>query len=50
MKEYKALLASQKAEVKPKRKYVKKEKPAAAPTPTPINSPTPPQKPNMMFV
>lgn len=47
MKEYKALLASQKAEVKPKRKYVKKT-PAPAPTPTP--SPTPPQKPSMMFV
>ena len=49
MKEYKALLSSQKAEVKPKRKYVKKEK-QSAPAPTPTPSPTPPQKPNMMFV
>tara|TARA_R110000851_G_scaffold94942_2_gene206152 strand:- start:128 stop:598 length:471 start_codon:yes stop_codon:yes gene_type:complete len=49
MKQYKALIASQTGEVKPKRKYVKKEKQVvAAPTPTP--SPTPPQKPNMMFV
>lgn len=49
MKEYKALLASQKAEVKPKRKYVKKT-PAPAPAPTPTPSPTPPQIPSMMFV
>ena len=48
MKEYKALLSSQKAEVKPKRKYVKKEK-QSAPAPTPTPSPTPPQN-NMMFV
>ena len=51
MKQYKALLASQTAEVKPKRKYVKKEKPAAPPpTPTSAPAPAPPQKPNMMFV
>ena len=57
MKEYKALLASQKteekpAEVKPKRKYTKraKQEAPAPPTPTPTPSPTPPQKPNMMFV
>ena len=49
MKQYKALIASQTAEVKPKRKYVKKEK-KVAPTPTPTSSPAPPQKPNMMFV
>jgi len=49
MKEYKALLASQKAEVKPKRKYVKKEKQVVAPAPTPPSSPAPPQN-NMMFV
>ena len=50
MKEYKALLSSQKAEVKPKRKYVKKERPAPIIIPTPPSSPAPPQKPNMMFV
>lgn len=48
MKQYKALIASQTAEVKPKRKYVKKEK-QSAPPPTPTPSPTPPQN-NMMFV
>lgn len=55
MKQYKALLASQKAEekvaeVKPKRKYTKREKvvaPSQPPTLPPI--PTPP-KDNMMFV
>jgi len=51
MKQYKALLASQKtevkpAEVKPKRKYTKREKKEALP-PTPTSSPAPP---NMMFV
>ena len=55
MKEYKALLASQKteekpAEVKPKRKYTKRAKQEAPAPPTPTPSPTPPQKPNMMFV
>jgi hypothetical protein len=54
MKEYKALLASQKteekpAEVKPKRKYVKKEKKVAQSPPTPAPSPTP-TPPSMMFV
>jgi len=50
MKQYKALIASQTAEVKPKRKYVKKEKKVApTPTPTPTSSPAPPQN-NMMFV
>lgn len=49
MKEYKALLASQKTEPKPKRKYTKRAK-QEAPAPTPTPSPTPPQKPNMMFV
>ena len=54
MKEYKALLASQKteekpAEPKPKRKYTKRAK-QEAPAPTPTPSPTPPPKPNMMFV
>jgi len=52
MKQYKALLASQKtevkpAEVKPKRKYTKREKKVAPPPPTPAPSPTPP---SMMFV
>jgi len=52
MKQYKALIASQKeedkpAEVKPKRKYTKKEKKEAPPPPTPTPSPTPP---SMMFV
>ena len=51
MKQYKALIASQKAEVKPKRKYVKKAvAPAPAPAPTPTPSPTPPPNPGMMFV
>jgi len=57
MKEYKALLELQKAEVKPKRKYVKKVSasapvsvPTQAPTSTPSPSPTPPQKSSMMFV
>jgi len=49
MKQYKALIASQTAEVKPKRKYVKKEKKVAPPPPTPAPSPTP-TPPNMMFV
>ena len=49
MKQYKALIASQTSEVKPKRKYVKKEK-QPAPAPTPTSSPAPPQKTNMMFV
>jgi len=49
MKEYKALIASQKAEVKPKRKYTKREK-KVAPTPLPLPPVTPPQKLSMMFV
>lgn len=56
MKQYKALIASQKAEekpaeVKPKRKYTKREKKVAPPPPTPAPSPTPPPpQNNMMFV
>jgi len=50
MKQYKALIASQTAEVKPKRKYVKKEKKVAPPPPTPAPSPTPSPQNNMMFV
>jgi phosphopantothenoylcysteine synthetase/decarboxylase len=52
MKEYKALLASQKTEdiVKPKRKYTKRSKQEAPILATPTPSPTPPPKPNMMFV
>tara|TARA_B100000497_G_C7687539_1_gene417031 strand:+ start:1089 stop:1583 length:495 start_codon:yes stop_codon:yes gene_type:complete len=55
MKQYKALIASQKAEVKPKRKYTKREKkvaPVAPVAPAPAATPTPPvaSQPNMMFV
>lgn len=59
MKQYKALIASQKAEekpaevkpaeVKPKRKYTKREKKVAPPPPTPAPLPTP-TPPSMMFV
>lgn len=55
MKQYKALVASQKAEekpaeVKPKRKYTKREKKVAPPPPTPAPSPTLAPSPSMMFV
>jgi len=53
MKQYKALIASQKQEVKPKRKYTKKKVEIVTPTAEPTPPPTPvaaPHKPNMMFV
>jgi len=53
MKQYKALIASQKQEVKPKRKYTKKKVEIVTPTAEPTPPPTPvaaTQKPNMMFV
>jgi hypothetical protein len=53
MKQYKELMASQNkpAETKPKRKYVRKQKPAE-PKPAPTPTPSPIKKPptQMLFV